>query len=44
MATALKDLLAEESPQGLMPFTEVREIVGFDDYYKEEKSYGASRR
>jgi 2-methylisocitrate lyase-like PEP mutase family enzyme len=44
MATALKDLQAEESPQGLMPFTEVREIVGFDDYYEEEKNYGASRR
>jgi len=44
MATALKDLHAGERPQGLMPFAEVREIVGFDDYYEEEKNYGASRR
>lgn len=44
MAMALKDLKAGERPQGLMPFTEVREIVGFDDYYEEEKNYGASRR
>jgi len=44
MTAALKDLQAGKSPQGLMPFTEVREIVGFDDYYEEEKNYGASRR
>lgn len=44
MATALKDLQAGESPSSLMSFKEVRRVVGFDEYYKVEKGYGASLR
>ncbi len=44
MATTLQDLQAGRNPQGLMPFQEVRKIVGFDDYYKAEERYGTSRR
>ena len=44
MKTALKDLQAGKSPQGIMPFEEVRHLVGFDEYYDVEKAYGSSRR
>ncbi|MCK5515436.1 MAG: isocitrate lyase/PEP mutase family protein [Desulfobulbaceae bacterium] len=44
METALKDLQAGESPSSLMSFKEVRRVVGFDEYYKVEKGYGASLR
>lgn len=44
MTIALKDLQAGNSPRGLMPFKDVRRIVGFDDYYDAEKRYTTSRR
>jgi len=44
MSVALKDLKNGEKPKGLMPFEEVRRIVGFDDYYKAEERYNTSRR
>ncbi|MBW1636034.1 MAG: isocitrate lyase/PEP mutase family protein [Deltaproteobacteria bacterium] len=44
MTTALEDLQRGKSPQGLMPFEDVRRIVGFDDYYDTEKRYQRSRR
>jgi len=44
MAAALKDLQAGKLPPGLMSFKEVRQIVGFDEYYDVEKGYGASSR
>jgi 2-methylisocitrate lyase-like PEP mutase family enzyme len=44
MTIALEDLQTGQAPGGLMPFTDVRRIVGFDDYYDAEKRYGTSRR
>ena len=44
MATTLQELRAGRNPQGLMPFSEVRRIVGFDDYYKAAERYRSARR
>ncbi|MCK5069143.1 MAG: isocitrate lyase/PEP mutase family protein [Desulfocapsa sp.] len=44
MKHALKDLQSGKAPQAVMPFSEVRTIVGFDDYYDAEKCYTTSRR
>ncbi len=44
MAGALKELQAGKSPQGLMSFKEVRQVIGFNDYYDVEKKYDTSYR
>lgn len=44
MKHALQDLQSGKAPQAVMPFSEVRKIVGFDDYYDAEKCYTTSRR
>ncbi len=41
---ALASLKQGISPTKLMPFDQVRRVVGFDDYYKEELRYSSSRR
>lgn len=41
---ALASLKQGVSPTKLMPFDQVRRVVGFDDYYKEELRYDSSRR
>jgi hypothetical protein len=44
MQGALEAMAKGTHPEALMPFAELREIVGFDDYYAEETRYSASRR
>jgi len=44
MATALQELQTGSSPQGLMPFAEVQEIVGFNDYYAAEDRYSSQKK
>lgn len=44
MADALEALKAGVPPQRIMPFSEVRRRVGFDDYYDLEKRYTTSDR
>ena len=39
MNEALDDLHAGREVQGLLTFPELREIVGFEDYYAEEDRY-----
>lgn len=41
---SLQALQKGTQPSGIMGFEKVRQIVGFDDYYKEEERYSASRR
>jgi len=41
---SLQALQKGAQPSGIMDFDKVRRIVGFDDYYKEEERYSASRR
>lgn len=41
---ALASLKQGVSPTKLMPFDQVRRVVGFDDYYKEELRYSSSKR
>lgn len=41
---ALSSLKQGVSPTKLMPFDKVRNVVGFDDYYREELRYSSSRR
>lgn len=41
---ALTALKQGVSPTKLMPFDQVRRVVGFDDYYKDELRYDSSRR
>ena len=33
----------QQHPDGLLDFSTLREIVGFDDYYDEERRYGGAR-
>ncbi len=44
MTLALDQLKIGQAPQNLMPFEAVRKIVGFDDYYEQEKRYEKSAR
>lgn len=44
MSLALKELKDGTNPKDLMPFQEVRRIVGFDDYYQAEERYKTSKR
>lgn len=46
MRGALEAMAAGQHPQSgtLMPFAQLREIVGFDDYYMEEQRYASSKR
>jgi 2-methylisocitrate lyase-like PEP mutase family enzyme len=44
MATALQELQTGNSPQGLMPFAKVQEIVGFNDYYAAEDRYSSQKK
>lgn len=44
MTLALDQLKKGQSPSNLIPFEQMRKIVGFDDYYVEEKRYDASAR
>jgi 2-methylisocitrate lyase-like PEP mutase family enzyme len=44
MQSALEAMAKGAHPEALMPFGELREIVGFDDYYSEEGRYTASAR
>ena len=39
MAEALAALKAGRHPEGLLSFAELREQVGFEDYYAEEARY-----
>lgn len=39
MNEALDDLKAGREVQGLLTFPELRDVVGFDDYYREEERY-----
>ena len=42
--TALETLAKDEHPTGqLMEFSDLRQIVGFDDYYEQEQRYSAPR-
>lgn len=44
MTLALDQLKIGQAPPNLMPFEAVRKIVGFDDYYEQEKRYEKSAR
>jgi 2-methylisocitrate lyase-like PEP mutase family enzyme len=45
MKEALADMNAGRPPDSrLMGFAELREIVGFEDYYREEARYAGPRR
>ncbi len=44
VANALSDLKAGKHPEDIMDFPELRQRVGFDDYYKMEARYAASAR
>jgi len=39
MNKALEDLKEGKEVQGILPFEEIRDIVGFNDYYAEEERY-----
>ncbi len=41
---SLHDLKKGTTPTNLMPFDQVRKIVGFDDYYQKEERYTTSKR
>ena len=44
ISTALEDLQKGKPLKNVMPFADVRKVVGFDDYYTDEQRYDASRR
>jgi 2-methylisocitrate lyase-like PEP mutase family enzyme len=44
MQGALEAMAAGQHPDALMPFAQLREIVGFDDYYAQESRYASSKR
>lgn len=44
MQKTLNELKCGEPLSGLMPFDKVREVVGFDHYYEQEKRYKSSER
>ncbi|MCG8618912.1 MAG: isocitrate lyase/phosphoenolpyruvate mutase family protein, partial [Desulfobacterales bacterium] len=44
MVNALADLKKGKHPEDIMDFPELRQRVGFDDYYKMEARYAASSR
>jgi len=44
ISTALEDLQKGKPLKNVMPFADVRKVVGFDDYYTDEQRYNASRR
>ncbi|HIP38101.1 MAG TPA: isocitrate lyase/PEP mutase family protein [Desulfocapsa sulfexigens] len=44
ISTSLEELREGKPLKNVMPFAKVRKIVGFDDYYTDEKRYGTSRR
>jgi 2-methylisocitrate lyase-like PEP mutase family enzyme len=44
MQGALEAMAAGQHPGALMPFAQLREIVGFDDYYAQESRYASSKR
>jgi 2-methylisocitrate lyase-like PEP mutase family enzyme len=44
MQGALEAMAAGQHPDALMPFAQLREIVGFDDYYAQESRYAFSKR
>jgi 2-methylisocitrate lyase-like PEP mutase family enzyme len=41
MQDALRALGQGETPKGLLPFDELREVVGFDDYDREQARYAS---
>jgi 2-methylisocitrate lyase-like PEP mutase family enzyme len=44
MQAALEAMAAGQHPDALMPFAQLREIVGFDEYYAQETRYASSKR
>lgn len=44
ISTALEDLQQGKPLKQVMPFADVRRIIGFEDYYTDEKRYDTSRR
>ena len=43
MVETLRDMKSDQRP-GLMDFKELRQRIGFDDYYEESSAYDSVRR